>query len=261
MGVAKRPPVRFRILPFALLCVFLLHGVDGRGQAPPVPERLPGLPPEVVPETTEVSGDLPADLAGRWFAVCQIKLPSGQIHPFARMWEIRPGPDHLEMVLHRSGLPSTINDEINKAGIAGQEWDPKPEELRALGAGWESMAPLSTAYAAIDNKIVGASAFTPEMKNDDATRGGLLALVTKESFAGERVNSSFTVLGVHERTPNELKGRFVTSSIAAGPMPIPITLTGEFTAYRVGSLAAGEASAPWWRRLLDVFSGCGCQRS
>ena len=42
------------------------------------------------------------------------------------------------------------------------------------------------------------------------------------------------------------------SSIAVAPFPIPITLKGDFQAYRVAAAPAPS----WWQRFLDVFSGC-----
>src|SRR5438093_13250660 len=64
--------------------------------------------PAEVPETTEVFGQLPDDLAGRWLIVNQIKLPSGETRSYPHVWEIRRGSSHVEVVLKRVGVPTEV---------------------------------------------------------------------------------------------------------------------------------------------------------
>src|SRR5919201_6997508 len=86
-------------------------------------------------ESTAVEGDVPADLAGRWLVVEQNRLP-GAVHPFARLWEIRQGPEHLELVLRRARLPEVLTTHLVAAGSAGRPWIPAEGDIRALAERW-----------------------------------------------------------------------------------------------------------------------------
>jgi len=76
--------------------------------------------------------------------------------------------------------------------------------------------------------------------------------VIKETFSGTQpVKSTISVYGVRERTEQGLAGTFVTSSLAMAPFPIPITLKGDFQAYRIDATPRAGLG-----RLLDLFAGC-----
>ncbi len=80
-------------------------------------------------EGTAVEGNVPADLVGRWLVVEQNRLQGGMVHPFARLWEIRQGPDHLELVLRRVRLPEALSTKLVAAGRANRPWIPADGDL------------------------------------------------------------------------------------------------------------------------------------
>jgi hypothetical protein len=223
-----------------LACVLaLLAPAVGAADPPPSP---------AIKETTEVLGDVPADMAGRWLVVGRIVLPSGKVRPVAHTWEIRPGEGHLELVVGRSPLPETVAGEIDAAARAGTGWEPTAADRRTIADAWGKIPPAGD-HLAIETKIAAAGAFPPELGEDEVVKGAALAIVTTEAFTGhERVARTISIYGVRERTPTTLAGTFVTTSLAIAPLPIPITLKGDFRAFRVD-----VAPRSWLGRL---FSGC-----
>jgi hypothetical protein len=206
--------------------------------------------PAPVVQKTEVKGNLPADLVGRWLVVGLVKLPDGKVRPVARAWEIRPGPGHLELFLSLHPLPGPVNQKVTAAGEAGTAWSPDAEDLRLVAAGWEGAPTLGVDTTGIENRITASEEYTPEYRADAVTRDTKLAIVVQENFTGRSgALRSISVYGVRDRTPTTLGGTFVTTTLAAAPIPIPITLKGDFTAYRVG----GRATGSWLDRL---FAGC-----
>ena len=102
------------------------------------------------------------------------------------------------------------------------------------------------------NKIVSADAYTPDYKSDEVTKDSRFAIVMTENFTGSPVIRNFSIYAIRDRTPTVLSGTFVLSTLAAAPFPIPITLKGDFQAYRV-------TPAPprgLLQRLFDLFAGC-----
>src|SRR6476660_9382156 len=109
-------------------------------------------------ETTAVQGDVPADLVGRWLVVEQNRLPTGMVFPFGRLWEIRQGPEHLELVLRRARLPESVGSKIAKVGAGSGPWIPDDRDLRELAERWDDL-PASTAVAErIEHRLVGPEA-------------------------------------------------------------------------------------------------------
>src|SRR3989442_13883091 len=95
----------------------------------PAPTTPPSTAPTEVPVTTDVQGKIPGDIAGRWLAVCQVKLQSGAARPVTRLFEIREGRDHLEVAL--GGDITTSNHLRSMAAInPGHTSPPLPPNLR-----------------------------------------------------------------------------------------------------------------------------------
>lgn len=204
-------------------------------------------PPSAPVETTEVHGDIPQELLGRWFAVAQGKVQTGASRTIARGWEIRRGPDHLELVLRRAPLPKDISDAIQAAGTAGRAWQPEDRDLRAIAATWDA-APTGD-QVTIASRLATAAAFTPELARDAVTQGSEVAIVIDEQFTGaDRVARTTSVYGVRERGPTTLRGTFVGTTVVIVFAAVPITFTGDFVAYRVDA-----SRSSWFGRL---FSGC-----
>ena len=86
-------------------------------------------------------------------------------------------------------------------------------------------------------------------------------LAARPSFAtcgdqpgdAQAVRMTYSVFGVRDRTPTVLSGTAVISTLAVGPFPLPITLKGDFQAFRLGETPARSVL----QRLSDLFSGCG----
>jgi len=198
-------------------------------------------------ERTEILGTVPTDLVGRWFAVAEGKTTTGLLRPIARAWEIRRGPEHLELVLRRAPLPKPLTDAIQAAATAKQEWHPQDADLRAVAESWNT-PPATETRVEIQSRIAGADGFTPEMTSDAVTQGAELAVVIDERFDGtEHVARTTSIYGVRRRTSTRLEGTFVGTTVAIVFTAVPITFTGDFTAYRL------DGQRSWLDRL---FAGC-----
>ena len=173
------------------------------------------------------------------------------VRPVARTWEIRQGAGRVELILGRRPLPGRVTEEIDAAGAHGAHWTPDAQALREI-AEEKDGAPGGDApdYRGIETKLVGADAYPPELREDEVTKGSELAISVVENFSGTQgVIRSYTIYGVRVREATTLAGGFVNTLLAAAPTPLPITLKGDFTAYRLGD----SRPHSWLERL---FSGC-----
>jgi hypothetical protein len=177
-------------------------------------------------ESTAVEGDVPADLAGGWLVVEQNRLP-GAVHPFARLWEIRQGPEHLELVLRRARLPEVLTTHLVAAGSAGRPWIPAEGDIRALAERWGDLPASAADAERIDHRLVGPGA------QEAAAGGSSLVIATEERFSGSGpVRTRRSVYTVREQAPARLAGTFVSEATLATPAPVTITFRGDFQAYR-----------------------------
>ena len=125
---------------------------------------------------------------------------------------------------------------------------PTEADRRTVAESWGKLPPASD-HVSIETKLAAAGAFPPELRDDDTVEDASLAIVTTENFTGrERVAQTISIYGVRERTATTLAGKLVTTSLAIAPLPIPITLKGDFRAMRVD-----VAPRSWLTRL---FAGC-----
>ena len=257
------PSSPHRLAVAVALVAFLVPSgvISGDTESPatePTPAALPSTtvrpPAAEPPETTEVRGTAPQDIVGRWVAAGQARLPGAAgARPLVRMWEVRQGPEHLEVVLRKASLPEAVNDKVIDATAAKKPWAPTEEDLRLLSEQWDRLPPVQADYKGIENKIVSADAYTPDYKSDEVTKDSRFAIVMTENFSGSQpVIRNFSIYAIRESTPTVLSGTFVLTTLAAAPFPIPITLKGDFQAYRV-------TPAPprgLLQRLFDLFAGC-----
>ena len=193
----------------------------------------------------------------------QIELENGPVIPSARLFEIRRGAQHPQVSVRRTELPQAISAKLRDSGSASQRWSPLDEDLKLVAAEWDTLPEVTMDYVSVDSKIIAADKFPREFTVDKTTKGSDFAITIREGFGGsQRLTSTYTVLGVREHSAGRLVGTFVQSSIGAAPFPVPVAVRGQFQAYRVAP-AAGSDPAPataersGWRRVLDVFSGCG----
>lgn len=185
-------------------------------------------------EATAVEGDVPADLAGRWLVVEQNRLPTAMVVPFARLWEIRKGPEHLELVLRRARLPEVVSTKL----ASGRPWVPDDRDLRELAELWEELRedlPAGvTGAARIDHRLIGTGARHPDRQLEPVTGAGSLVIVTDQRFSGASpVKISRFAYTVRERLAARLLGSFASETTVETPAPVSITLKGDFQAYRL----------------------------
>ena len=210
--------------------------------------------PATVSETTTAHGTVPADLVGRWLVAHDAHLPNGKLRSFTRLVEVRTGAAHLELHLHQRDLSEDLRKRRDQAAAGGQTWQPTPDDLAAVLQHWDELPAIPGDLDHIENELYGADAFTDDLKHDEETRDSDAAIVTKEFFSGvQAVKSTIGVYGIREQHPAEFSGTFVSTSVVTAPFPLPITLRGDFRAYRLGAPPARSLLA----RVLDVFRGCG----
>jgi hypothetical protein len=207
-----------------------------------------------VKQTTEVGGKIPAEFLGRWVAFAHVKLPSGLLRHFARLWEIREGDEHYELLLQRGNVPQEISRKLDDATAAGEPWEASPEDIKLISERWDQLMTNSGAAGKIENKLLAAGSYPPEFERDVVTKGSEYAIVFNEVFGGgnQSISRTYSIFAVRKREPDRMTGTFITSSMAMAPFPIPITLKGDFEAYRVGK----PTPPSFIQRVLRVFSGC-----
>jgi hypothetical protein len=207
-----------------------------------------------VPETTEVGGEIPRELLGRWVAFAHVKMPAGQQRHFTRLWEVGRGSEHYELTLHRVSLPKELLRDMEAANASGEAWQTGPDDVRGLSEQWDRLSKSAGDYVKIENKLLAADAYPPEFEQDVITKGSDYAFVFNEVFTGRQsVTRTYSIYAVRERELERLSGSFITTTMANAPFPIPITLKGDFEAYRAG---APPPPPSWFERLLGAFSGC-----
>src|SRR5882762_1666069 len=130
-------------------------------------------------ETTAVQGDVPADLAGRWLVVEQSRLPTGMVSPFARLWEIRRGPEHLELIIRRARLPESLGTKLAAAASANRPWAPDAGDLRELAGRWDDLPATSTEAPRVEHRLVGRDGRPPDVEQGAAAGGAGVVIVTE----------------------------------------------------------------------------------
>ena len=209
--------------------------------------------PGGIPETTEVKGKVPGDLVGRWFTVNSPTLPAGQVLHVGRLWEIRRGSEHPELVLHRRQLAPAITEKLQQASTAGKPWAPDSADLAEIARQWEQLPAEETSYERIENKLIGSDAYSVEQQADPVVQGSDFLILIQETFGGaQAVRNTYSVYAVRKSDAAGLAGTSVVTSLAIAIIPVPITYKGEFHAYRLDAGSRGLIG-----RVLDLFSGCG----
>jgi hypothetical protein len=246
-----RTPMRIALVATLLALPVLTRAQDATTTTTTAAPATTTTVPPPVKQTTEVQGNVQVDaLIGRWLVVAAVKTPDGKVKPAPRVWEIRKGGQQVEMVLEHDAFPQRVNEEVNAAGLKGVAWTPDEEDLREIADRPASDEAPPPDYRAIDVKIMGPDAYPPELQEDEVTKGSKFAISVVESFSGRQgVIKNYATYAVREDTPTTLGGTFVNTTLAAAPLPIPITLKGDFKAYKLGP----PRPRSWLQRL---FSGC-----
>jgi hypothetical protein len=222
--------------------------------APETAETAPAGPPV---QKTAVRGTVP-DWTGRWMSVGWIELPGERARTVPSLWEVTREHGQLVLTVRFAQLPPELTKSLADANAADKKWVPEPDDLARLAAAWDTLPTVDPDLVSVDNEIVGRDAYDEAFKHEPKTRDAAWAIRQSERFhpkAGGAMQT-INVYGVLEPRDGGYSGNFTTATIAAAPLPIPITLNGTFQMYRI---AGGETggSGGFFARLMDTLRGCG----
>jgi len=246
-------------LPFALVLSLASLPVGATEPTEPPPaaaETTEPAPPAAPEQHTVVRGTLPRDLAGRWMAVGWIELPGGKARTTTAFWEIGRESDGLALTVRFAGLPSAQQKGLDEANSAEQPWRPAPRDITRLAAAWDALPPSEPRLVSVQSEIVARDGFDQSFSNDAKTRDAAWVVRQSEKYhpSAAPAIQTVNVYAVLEPREGGYFGNFTTATIAAVPLPIPITLSGTFQMYR---LDAGAASRGFLGHLIDLLGGCG----
>ena len=216
------------------------------------PQPIP--PPE---QHTVARGTPPQDLPGRWMAVGWIELPNGKARTTPTLWEIKRD-DQLVLTVRFAELPPAVQKALDDANTAEQQWRPSPVDIAQLAAAWDALPPSAPGLVSIQNEIVARDAFDQTFTSDAKTREALWVVRQVEQYhpSAAPAIKTINVYAVLEPREGGYFGNFTTATLAAVPLPIPITLSGTFQMYRVDGGAASPRRG-FLGRLMDFLQGCG----
>src|SRR2546427_1379632 len=209
-------------------------------------------PPE---QQTVVRGTTPRDLPGRWMAVGWIELPGGKARSTPALWEIEQD-DQPVLTVRFVGLPPAQQKSLDDANTAEQQWRPSPVDIAQLAAAWDALPPSDSRLVSIQNEIIARDGFDQAFTSDAKTREAAWVVRQAEQYhpSAAPAIKTINVYAVLEAREGGYFGNFTTATIAAVPLPIPITRSGTFQLYR---LDVGATSRGFLGRLMDLFRGCG----
>ncbi len=224
-------------------------GVEGQPAAP-----APGAAVAAVQET-KVLGT-PPDLAGRWLSLGWIELTDGRAVSAPMFWEITVH-DGKPVMTHRFvSLPPALKAAVDKADADGKPWEPTPDDLDQLRAGWESLQPTDMHIAKLTNEISGRDGFDDNVKAEERSKDSIWLVRQRMDFDAKAAPTIRQVMVYSALAPRggDYTGNFDIATVAAAPFPVPLSYKGTFRLYHLG-----EPPAPrgFLGRLLDTFKGCG----
>ncbi len=108
----------------------------------------------------------------------------------------------------------------------------------------------------MENEIVARDGFDEVFTNDAKSKDAIWVVRQVERFdpSASPTIEQINVYSALEPRGAGYYGNLVAATIAAAPLPIPITLSGHFQVFRLGGEAPKRGLLA---RLLDLFSGCG----
>jgi len=176
----------------------------------------------------------------------------------AALWDVTAPDGKARVELRFMALPATVQASLDQANDANSRWEPSGQQLQDLRNAWATLAPEARGAAKVETMIDGPDAFDETLKKDETTKDSQFVIRQMVSYlpGAQRPIKDVLVYGVTEQLPDGFGGKYVSATIAAAPIPVPITFKGTFRMYRLESVPARGLFA----RLLDLFSGCGRSR-
>lgn len=199
-------------------------------------------PPPV--QRTTVVGTAPS-LDGRWLLSMRLGAASSGANVVAALWDVH-GNGAVEVVDRLALLPDAQRALVTKGRSELSQAD-----LRAIAQAWDNLAPDGRGVREVQTDVFGEDGFTAELKGDPATAGASWVVRQTHLFApgSTRPLRQVTILAATGIDRGVWNGRYVSVTLAAAPLPIPIRVEGTFQLIPL-------PSSSWWARLLDVFRGC-----
>src|SRR6266436_7666356 len=121
-----------------------------------------------------------------------------------------------------------------------------------------SLPPSDPLLVSIQNEIIAGDGFDQSFSSDAKTREAAWVVRQAEQYhpSAAPAIKTINVYAVLEPREGGYFGNFTTATIAAVPLPIPITLSGTLQLYRVDG-AAPPPRRGFLGRLMDFLQGCG----
>jgi hypothetical protein len=238
------------LLPLLVVVVAACKGnVEGPAAAP-----APGAAVAAVQET-KVLGT-PPDLAGRWLSLGWLEFSDGRAVSAPMFWEITVH-DGKPVLTHRFvSLPPALKTAVDKANADGKPWEPTPDDLDQLRAGWESLQPTDMHVAKLTNEISGRDGFDDNVKAEERSKDSIWLVRQRMDFDAKAAPTIRQVMLYSALAPRDgdYTGNLDIATVAAAPFPVPLSYKGTFRLYHLG-----EPPAPrgFLGHLLDAFKGCG----
>lgn len=239
----------WRPLSFLLPLIMALAACKGKVEGQPASPA-----PAATVQETKVLGT-PPDLAGRWLSLGWIDVPDGGVVSAPMLWDIAL-EDGKPVMTHRFvSLPPALKAAVEKANADGKRWEPSPEELEQLRAGWDELPPEDQHVDKMTNEIAGRDGFDDVVKGEERSKDALWMVRERMDFnaAAAPVVRQVMIYSALAPSGREYTGNFDMATVAAAPFPIPITYQGTFRLYRI------EAPPPrgFLSRLFEGLAGCG----
>jgi len=233
------------VLPLIVALAACKGHVDGQSASPA---------PAAPVQETKVLGT-PPDVAGRWLSLGWIDVPDGRAVSAPFLWDIVLR-DGKPVMTHRFvSLPPALKAAVDQANADGKRWEPSPEELAQLSAGWDDLHPEDQHVAQVTNEIVGRDGFDDSMKGEARSKDALWLVRERMDFnaSAAPVVRQVIIYSTLAPTGRDYTGNFDMATVAAAPFPIPMSYKGTFRLYRI------DAPAPrgFFSRLFDGLAGCG----
>jgi hypothetical protein len=198
----------------------------------------------------------PPDVGGRWLSLGWIELSDGRSVSAPMLWDIAL-EDGRPVMTHRFvSLPPALKAAADKANADGKAWQPSPEELEQLRAGWDHLQPEDLHVGKVTNEIAGRDGFEDSVKGEARSRDALWLVRQRLDFdaSAAPVVRQVMIYSVLAPSDRDYTGNFDMATVAAAPFPVPISYKGTFRLYRID---APPAPRGFLSRLFDGFAGCG----